>query len=175
LAISKNEKAELVQQYKNWIENSDAAILAEYTGLSVKGLDELRSKLREIGSEFHVIKNTLGKRAFSESGYEINDDWFTGSTALGLAFEDAPATAKILRDFAKTAPSVKIKAGYLGKQQVDSDGVRALADLPPLPVMRAILLGTISAPASKLVRTLAEPGRQIAAVIKAYSDQNANA
>lgn len=171
MAISKKEKTDLMNKYKDWLNDSEATILAEYTGLSVKELDDLRSKLREVGSEFHVIKNTLGKLAFSEAGYEVDDKMFTGSTALGLAFEDVPGTAKVLRDFAKSSEFVNIKVGYLGYQAVDAAGISALADLPPLPVIRAMLLGTISAPASKLVRTLAEPGRQVAAVIKSFSEK----
>ena len=76
-------------------------------------------------------------------------------------------------DFAKESNFVKIKGGYLEKQVMTAQGVTALADLPPLPVMRATLLGTILAPASQLVRTLAEPGRQVAAVLKAYADREA--
>ena len=68
---------------------------------------------------------------------------------------------------------MKIKAGYLEGRMMTAEEVKALADLPPLPVMRATLLGTLLAPASQLVRTLAEPGRQVAAVIKAYADQDA--
>ena len=81
--------------------------------------------------------------------------------------------AKVIKDFARTSEFVKIKGGYLEKNLISAAEVMALADLPPLPVLRAQLLGTIMAPASKLVRTLAEPARQLAAVIKAYADKDA--
>ena len=81
--------------------------------------------------------------------------------------------AKIITDYARTSEFVKIKGGYLGREFMSADQVKALAELPPLPVMRAQLLGMLSAPASKLVRTLAEPARQVAAVLKAYAEKDA--
>jgi large subunit ribosomal protein L10 len=78
--------------------------------------------------------------------------------------------AKTMTDFARTVDVLKVKGGYLDNRPITAAGVKSLADLPPLPVVRAQLLGTLLAPASKLVRTLAEPGRQVAAVIKAYSE-----
>jgi large subunit ribosomal protein L10 len=170
LAVTKERKKEIVATYQEWLGNSQAVFLAEYTGLSMKDLDSLRSKVREIGGEFHVIKNTLGKIAFEASGYDVPEDLFLGSTAAGFAFEDAPAMAKALDEFSKTASALKIKAGYLDQSLVTAEEVKALAELPPLPVVRAMLLGTIMTPASQLARTLAEPARQVAAVLQAFAD-----
>jgi large subunit ribosomal protein L10 len=175
LAISKEHKNELVEQYIQWANKSRAMFLVEYTGLNMKQMDELRSKAREIGGEFHIIKNTLGKVAFKSAGLPLPGEFLEGSTAIGFAFEDAPAMAKAISDIARTSDFLKLKGGYLNKQAISSGEVTALADLPPLPVMRAQLLGTIMAPASKLVRTLAEPARQMAAVLKAYSEKEAEA
>jgi large subunit ribosomal protein L10 len=170
LAISKERKNEMLTQYDQWLGSSKALILAEYTGLTMKEMDGLRAKIREVGGEFHIVKNTLGQRAFVQAGYDAPAGFFEGSTAIVFAFQDPPAIAKAVMEFSRTADKLKVKGGYLGSQSITSDGVKSLADMPPLPVMRAQLLGTILAPASKLVRTLAEPGRQIAAVLKAYSD-----
>lgn len=170
MAVTKERKKEIVATYQDWLGNSQAVFLAEYTGLTMKDLDSLRSKVREIGGEFHVIKNTLGKIAFEESGYDVPDDLFLGSTAAGFAFEDAPAMAKALNEFSKSAGALKIKGGYLEQSLVTAEEIKALAELPPLPVVRAMLLGTIMAPASQLARTLAEPARQVAAVLQAYAD-----
>lgn len=175
LAISKEKKAEILEQYKAWIEGSRATILAEYTGLSVKDLDELRASLREVGAEFHVVKNTLGKKALKDLGYPVEDGDFLNSTAISFAFEDAPGTAKKLTAFAKDSEFVKIKSGYLGDQLISAADIKALADLPPLPVMRAMLLGTIMAPASQIARTINEPGRSLAAVIQARVDDQEQA
>jgi large subunit ribosomal protein L10 len=172
LAINKERKTELVGQYAEWMKRSRALIVTEYTGLPMKQMDAMRVKMREAGGEFHVVKNTLGKLAVSEAGLPMQEELFEGSTAISFAFEDAPALAKALTEFARTSDFVKIKGGYLGDVLLSQDQVKALAELPPLPVMRATLLGTILAPASKLVRTLAEPGRSLAAVIQARVDRD---
>jgi large subunit ribosomal protein L10 len=109
---------------------------------------------------------------FQEAGID-SEKLLTGSTAVCFAFNDAPAMAKAMTDFARTSQAFKIKGGFLDKKPMTADGVKALADMPPLPVMRAQLLGVLLAPASKLVRTLAEPGRSVAAVVKAYADRDA--
>jgi large subunit ribosomal protein L10 len=168
LAVSKERKKEIVSTYQDWLGDSQAVFLAEYIGLSVKDMDALRDKVREVGGEFHVIKNTLGKIAFEESGYEVPEDLFLGSTAAGFAFDDAAAMAKALSDFSKSVGFLKIKGGYLEKNRVEVDQIQTLAELPPLPVVQAQLLGTIMAPASQLARVLAEPARQVAAVFGAY-------
>jgi large subunit ribosomal protein L10 len=173
LAISKERKDDLVSQYVEWLNNSQALIVTEYHGLTMKQIDDLRSKVREAGGEFHIVKNTLGKLALESAGLQSSDTYMVGSTAIAFAFRDAPAMAKVFSDFARTSEFVKIKGGYLEKQAISPAEVQALADLPPLPVLRAQLLGTIMAPASRLARTLAEPGRQIASVLKAYADREA--
>lgn len=172
MAISKKHKEELVSQYTEWMTESRALILTEYIGLSMKQLDDLRSKARDVGGEFHIVKNTLGKVAFKNLSWDLPEDFLEGSTAVGFAFQDAPAMAKIMADFAKASDFLKIKGGYLGNKPVTADEIKSLAELPPLPVMRAQLLGTIMAPASKLVRTLAEPARSLAAVIQAYAEKD---
>ncbi len=170
MALSKERKEELVAQYQTWLKEARALILAEYTGMNMPQMDDLRSKARASGAEFHVVKNKLGKRVFEEAGIDVPDDLFIGSTAFGVAFEDAPSIAKIIRDFGKDQPALKIKAGYMDDRLLTAAQVVALADLPPLEVVRAQLLGTILAPASKLARTLAEPGRSLAQVVKAHAD-----
>ena len=135
-------------------------------------LDELRSKMREAGGEFHVVKNTLGKRAFQEAGYQVPNEYFEGSTAIGFTYNDVPALTKMLIEFERTSDFLKVKGGYLGKQTVSPDEIKALAELPPMSVLRAQLLGTIMAPASRLARMLSEPARQMAAVLKAYADRS---
>lgn len=173
LAISKERKQQMVDEYVDWIRRSQALIVMEYTGLTMKQVDDLRAKIRETGGEFHIVKNTLGKVAFQEAGWETPAAMFEGSTAISFAFKDAPATAKTINEFIRTSEFIKVKGGYLDQHPISVAEVKALAELPPLPVIRAQLLGTLLAPASKLVRTLAEPARALAAVMKAYSDKDA--
>lgn len=173
MAISKERKKEVVAQYGEWAERSKAAFVAEYKGLTMKQLDELRSKLRDIGGEFHIVKNTLGELAFKQAGMPLPEGLFEGSTAIGFAFDDPATMAKVFTEFARGADALKVKGGYLGKDAITASQVSALADLPPLPVVRAQLMGTLLAPASQLARILAEPARQLAAVFKALAEREA--
>jgi large subunit ribosomal protein L10 len=170
LAISKQQKEELVDQYKKWVAESDGLILTHYHGLSVKDISDLRRDIRESGGEFHVIKNTLAKRAFEESGREWKEGVFNGPTALGVSYQNPSGLAKVIRDFSKEFGTIEIKSGYLAERLVTVEEITALADLPSMAEMQVKLLSTIAAPASKLSRILAEPGRQLAAVLKSYSE-----
>lgn len=171
MAITKARKEEIVSQYGEWLRGSKAIVLTDYLGLSTQELDALRAKVREAGGEFHIVKNTLGKIAFQTVGLPLPDGFFEGGTAIGFALDDPPGLAKALTEFARTSDRLRIKGGYLGGEILTAEQVTSLADLPPLPVMRARLLGVLLAPASQLVRVLAEPGRQVARVIQAYVDQ----
>jgi len=172
LAISKERKKEVVVEYNEWLQRSSAMIVAEYTGMSMKDVDELRRRVREVGGEFHIVKNTLGKLAFESAGLSLPAGLFEGSSAIGFAFQDAPGLAKIMTEYARTSDALKVKGGYLGQRLMTAVDVKSLADLPPLAVIRAQLLGTLLAPAGKLVRTLAEPARQVAAILKAYAEKD---
>jgi large subunit ribosomal protein L10 len=171
LAFSKEHKAKMVEQYQTWTDESLAMFVVEYSGLDMKGINTIRAKIREAGGELHVVKNTLMRSVFAKKGISMEGKLLEGSTAIGFAFSDAPSMAKAITDFAKGNEFFKVKGGYLGQDEMSAAQVKALADLPSLPVMRATLLGVIQAPAGKLVRTLAEPARGLAAVIKAHSEQ----
>ncbi len=173
MAITKEKKREIVVQYGEWLQKSRAIVFTKYAGMKMKNLDELRAKVREAGGEFHIVKNTLMRRVLDEAGVEIKDEHYINTLAVGFAFEDAPALAKVITDYAKESGLLTIKAGYMGTRLMNADDVNSLANVPPLPIMRATLLSTILAPASQLVRTLSEPGRQIAAVLKAYAEADA--
>jgi large subunit ribosomal protein L10 len=170
LAVSKERKQEIVASYQEWLGNSQGVFLAEYIGLTVKDVDELRERVREVGGEFHIIKNTLGRLAFEGAGYDVPKDLFVGSTAAGFAFQDAPAMAKVMQDFSKSVDFLKIKGGYFESNLISKEEIIALAELPPLPVVQAHLLGTLMAPASQLAQILAAPARQIASVLKAFAE-----
>jgi large subunit ribosomal protein L10 len=171
LAISKQRKEEVLAKYSEWLKHSQAVILVEYTGVKMKDLNNIRSKVRDTGGEFHIVKNTLIRRAFSDNGMELPKDYLAKSTAISFAFTDPALTAKALADATKGSEYVKVKGGFLSGQSLNIAQVKALAELPPLPVVRAQLLGVLQAPASKLVRTIVEPARGLAAVIKAFSEK----
>jgi len=171
LAITKERKQEVLATYEDWFKRSQAVILLEYTGAKMKDMDNIRAKVRESGAEFHVVKNTLARRAFAQQGMSLPEELLLKSTAVSFAFSDPAATAKALADATKGMAFIKVKGGFMGGQLLSAAQVKALAELPPLPVVRAQLLGVLQAPASKLVRTIAEPARSLAAVFRAYSEK----
>lgn len=175
MAISKERKEEMLATYAEWLKKSEAVILVEYTGVKMKDLDNIRAKIRESDGEFHILKNTLARRAFADSGLSMPPDFLVQSTAVSFAFSDPASTAKALSDATKGNQFVKFKGGFMSGQTLTAAQVKALADMPPLPVMRAQLLGVLQAPAGKLVRTIAEPARGLAAVIKAFSEKASEA
>lgn len=174
MAISKQRKEEVLAQYNDWVKRSQAVILVEYTGANMKSLDNLRAKVRESGGEFHIVKNTLARRVFADNGMELPEEYLVKSTAISFAFNDPASTAKALTDATKGNEFVKVKGGFMGGKSLNAAQVKALSDMPPLPVMRATLLGVLQAPAGKLVRTIAEPARGLAAVIKANMEKSAS-
>jgi large subunit ribosomal protein L10 len=171
LAVSKARKEESLATYAQWLKNSQAVILVEYTGAKMKDLDGIRAKVREAGGEFHILKNTLARRAFADSGMALPADFLVKSTAVSFAFTDPASTAKALTEATKGKEFIKVKGGFMSGQALNAAQVKSLAEMPPLPVMRAQLLGILQAPAGKLVRTIAEPARSLAAVIKAFSEK----
>jgi len=169
LAFTKQEKAEMIAQYSNWVKQSQAVFLMEYRKMTQKDVDALRAKVREAGGELHVVKNTLFRKVMTDMGIDAGE-LLESTTLAGFAFQDPPTLAKVINDAAK-AETYKVKGGLMGVEILSPEQVKFLADLPPLPVMRAQLLGILQAPAAKLVRTIAEPGRSIAGVLKAYSEK----
>ena len=171
MAVSKERKGEVLATYAEWLKKSQAVILVEYTGAKMKDLDGIRAKIRESGGEFHVVKNTLVRRVFAEQGMNIPKDMLVKSTAVSFAFTDPASTAKALTEATKGKDAIKVKGGFMSGQALNATQVKALSDMPPLPVVRAQLLGMLQAPAGKLVRTIAEPARGLAAVIKAFTEK----
>ena len=169
MAFTKEEKAKMLEQYENWLAKSQAIFMMEYSKMSMKEVDNVRAKAREVGGEMHVVKNTIFSILLDKLGIDAKK-YLDKTTLIGFAYNDAPALAKVVNDAAKT-DFFKVKGGLLGKSVMSDADVKALADMPPLPIVRAQLLGVLSAPAAKLVRTINEPARGLAAVVKAHADQ----
>ena len=170
MAFTRKEKEAMVAQYTEWVDNSSAFFVISYQNMGMTAIDDARAKMREVNGEIHVVKNRLFRLVMNEKGIEFEDKFWEQNNIVGFAFGEAPAAAKTLSDLAKTNV-FSIRTGYMDDRLLTADQVKALADLPTQPVMRGILLGTIMASATKLVRTLVEPARSMAAVVKAYSDE----
>lgn len=171
MAISKERKEELLRTYAELINKSEALILVEYRGLNMKGMSPLRGRVREAAGELHVVKNTLAQKALQNAGRKAPADLFAQTTAIGFAFSDVPGVAKALTTFARDSEFVKVKGALLGDRVLTRQEVEALAELPPMPVVRAQLVGLIGAPASRLAGTIASGVRQVVNVVKAFADK----
>ncbi len=174
MAFTKERKAEIVAEYAQWVKQSQAVFIMEYTKMNMKSVDAARAKIREAGGELHIVKNTLFKIVLENDGIAQPKGLLEGSSLVGFAFNDAASMAKVIAEVTKNSEIFKVKGGFLGRQAMNQSQVKNLADLPPLAVMRARVLGVMLAPAGQLVRTLAEPARSLAGVFKAYSEKDAS-
>ena len=169
MAISKKRKETLVAQYKELIEESEAIFLTDYTGMAVKDMQALRSKLREADGTFYVTKNTLFSLALEESDLPAPSDMLVGQVASGFAMGEAPTLAKALVNFAKKEDHLTIKGGIMDNKVLSQGDVEALAKLPSLDQLRAQIIGLIDGPARGLVSTFGSGVRQVVNVVDAYA------
>jgi len=169
--MQKSEKEELIKEMADKFARAKTVIALEFKKVDVETVTKLRKKLRDGGVEYKVLKNTLAKRAAKGTGAEVIADDFVGPIAVSIGYSDVVAPAKILTEFIKDLEAFKIKSAVVEGKKTDAKGVMALAKMPGLNELRAQLLGMINQPASKLVRTIAEPGGRLARVIKAHADQ----
>lgn len=174
MAFTKEEKKELVTTYEQWLKEHQAVFVLSFQGMSMKDVNGLRAETRQVGGEVHIVKNTLMNLAIQNSGLE-NPGWFDGASLISFTQEDAASLAKVINTICRTGEIFAFKGGYLAGKVLDASQVVALAELPPMPLMRAKLVGLIQTPMTQLVRTLAEPARRVAAVLKSHSEKGAEA
>ena len=164
--MARPDKAAAVEELKEAFTSSNAAVLTEYRGITVKGLRDLRRALGEDAS-YAVAKNTLTQIAAREAGLEGLEDQLTGPTAIAFIRGDVATVAKGLRDFAKDNPLLVIKAGVMDGRVLDADEVKKLADLESREVLLAKLAGAMQANLSKAVYLIAAPLNQAARALGA--------
>jgi len=155
VGLNRDEKVSVITEFGQVLAGSSVLVVAEYRGLEVGVMTELRRKARESGVHLRVLKNTLARRALAGTPYASVSDHLVGPLIYGLS-ADPVAAAKVLNDFAKTNDKLVIKAGALGASVLDANGVKALATMPSREELLAKLLGTMQAPIATFVRTLNE-------------------
>ncbi|MDR1069215.1 MAG: 50S ribosomal protein L10 [Gracilibacteraceae bacterium] len=155
------EKQKVVEEIKEKLREAKGVVLADYRGLTVAEVTELRNQLRAAGIEYRVLKNTMIRRAAQEIELEGMDPYLEGPTAVAFA-ADPVAPAKILVEYSRKIKAFDVKAGVLENQVISAEGVRRLAELPPREVLLARTLGGISAPLQGMVNVLQAPLRQLA-------------
>ena len=171
MAISKQRKTELVDQYVEQLKESQGVILADYRGLSVSDMESIRKTLRPAGGKFQVVKNRLLVLALKEAGLSLPEEWLVGPTAAAFSYDEVPPVAKALTDAAKDLETLQIKGGLAGTAVISAQQVQTIADLPPREVVLAQVLGTINAPASRVASVVASGIRQILNVLQAHVDK----
>jgi large subunit ribosomal protein L10 len=162
--VPTQEKIESVEDLKRRLDGVKTVLLAEYRGLTVQQLSDLRKQLRSVSAEYKVVKNRLAKLALSDNFAAVKG-LLKGPTGMILAKDDPVAVAKALHTFARTNQALVIKAGYVEGQMLESAGLKALADLPSKETIRAQIVGAVQGPLAKLVGLLQAPQREIVYVL----------
>ena len=170
------KKKELVSSYKEKFKKSDGFVLFfNFQGIDAQPLSELRSKIRAVGGEIVVGRNTLLYRAFEDTPLVDHRDLFVGPSAAVFAYEDVVATTKALTDFLKEAfdkeYKEKIKGGLINNRYMTPEDVVALAELPSREELVAKLMGVLMAPVTQLAITLKAVPQKLAMVLKAIEEQ----
>lgn len=147
-------KQAIVDEVSAKIKNSSSLVIAEYRGLTVAEVTELRKELRAEGVDFKVYKNKLVKRATDENGLEALDEYLTGPNAIAFGGEDAVAPARVLAKFARKHPNLVLKSGMVEGQILNLEELKAISKLPDRKGMYAMLLGCLQAPMAKMARTV---------------------
>ncbi len=171
MAISRERKEELVEQYVDLLNESRAVFLAEYTGVPVAQLERLRSEVRGVNGAFHVTKNSLFILALERSGRTVPQELLMGQTAAGFALGELPSMAKTLVDFADDMDQFSLKGGFMDGTLLTPEAIEAMAKLPTLDELRATIIGLISAPAQGVTSAVANGVRQLINVVNAYATQ----
>ena len=161
------EKQYISAEYIQRLNASPFFIVIEYRGLRVGHFSELRKRLRKAGAEVHVVKNSIFRIAAKECRATDLVGLLVGQLAVVTGQRDISAAAKVLKTFQSEFEKPKIKFGYLNDQRLETADLQMLADLPPLEVLRAKLLGVLQAPAGQLARLLNTPASQLARVLQA--------
>jgi large subunit ribosomal protein L10 len=174
LSLNLDEKKAVVAEVSAQVANAQAIILAEYRGLGVGHMTQLRAKARQSGIYFRVLKNSLARRAVSDTPFSALSEHMVGPLAYGIG-SDPVAAAKVLHEFSKGNDKLVIKAGAMANHVISSSEIASLASLPSREELLAKLLGTMQAPVANFVRTLNEVPARFVRGLAAVRDQKETA
>jgi large subunit ribosomal protein L10 len=170
--VDRAGKEELVSALNAVFQKAGVVVVAHYSGLTVAQLQKLRKEMKAAGATVKVAKNRLVKIALDGTDVQSIGGLMKGPTILAYS-QDPVAAPKVAVDFAKGHDKLVILGGAMGRTRLDSNGVKALADLPSLDELRGKLVGLLQAPAAKIARILNEPGGMLARVLAAKGAQEA--
>ena len=170
MSLTRERKETVVAEVKEAASNAQAAVAAEYIGLNVLQMTELRAKAREAGVKVRVIKNSLAHRAVEGTAFECLQSVLSGPLLLVFSDEDPGAGARLVRDFSKDNNQLVTKAVSIGGELRPAEDLQLLANIPTLDEARAQLLGVFKAPQTQLVRVLGEPASQFVRALSARNE-----
>jgi large subunit ribosomal protein L10 len=172
--LNRKEKVQVVSDLGERVKGFQAVVLTNYRGLNVEQINHLRQRLREEKISYHVVKNTLMKRASRGTDLEKLDNYFEGPTAMAISYGDPVLLAKILSEFVKTQPTLEIKVGLIQGKVTSPEEVKALATMPSREVLLGQVLGEIQGTASQLGAVIYNAIQQALGIIQARADQLEN-
>ncbi len=170
MGLSLEQKQAMVSEVSAKLAGAQALIVAEYRGLDVEHVTQLRAKARKSGLYLRVLKNTLARRAVHGTPFEKLTDQLVGPLMYGIA-ADPVAGAKVMSEFAKDNEQFVIRAGAMPNSLMSAKDIKALALLPSRNELLAMLMGTMQAPVTKLVRTMNEVPARFVRTLAAFRDQ----
>lgn len=171
MALNLEAKKEIVSEVAAVAADAHSAIAAEYRGLGVEELTELRSKARQGGVYMRVVKNTLAKRALEGTEFECMREGLIGPLLLAFSQEDPGSAARVVKDFSKEHDLLKVTMLSIGGQLLEPSELGRLANLPTKEQAISMLMAVMKAPVEKLARTLAEPHAKMVRTFAAVRDQ----
>ncbi len=167
-------KSKIVEELHDKFSKAKGAILSDFKGMNVQQMTALRRELRGKSIELCVVKNTLAKRAMEGTPFKELEGYFKGSTSIALSYGDVSMPAKILTEFAKKEPNLKITVGFVEGERVDEEGLKDLANLPSREVLLGQMLAAANGPTRKFVGTLNAVLSNFVGVLGAIKDKKEN-
>ena len=171
MSLNLEAKKAIVEEVAEVAGNSPSAVAAEYSGLSVSDMTELRQSARDAGIYLRVVRNTLARRALEDTSFDCMREGLTGPLILAFSKDEPGAAAKVVRDFAKKNDKLIVKLVVLEGKLLQPSDIDALANLPSKEQAISMLMGMMIAPVTSLARTLAEPHAKFVRTVKAVADQ----
>jgi large subunit ribosomal protein L10 len=171
VALRLEQKQQIVAEVKEIAASALSAVVADYRGLTVAEMTEMRAKARETGVYLRVVRNTLVKRAVEGTDYACLYDTFVGPTLVAFSQEDPGSAARLLKDYAKEHEALEVRALAIGGELLTADQIDLVATLPTLDGARSMLLSVMLAPITKLARTMNEVPSKVTRAVAAIRDQ----
>jgi large subunit ribosomal protein L10 len=170
-SVDRTQKENVVAGLREVFESANLVVVTQFSGLTVAEATDVRSKMREAGAKFQVIKNRLALRALEGTAFKDIAELFTGSTAIAYS-QDEVAAARVVVEYAKRNNKIVVVGGALEGDMLDVSRVKALAALPSLDALRGNLVGLIQTPATRIAGVVQAPAGQLARVFNAYSEKS---